>query len=56
MMNYQNATLLEEAVKVGSTPAMTEKTVVPGIWISIMNNTAKLQEVSYERNFIQTIQ
>ena len=30
-MNYQNATLPEGAVKVGSTPAMTEKTVVPGI-------------------------
>ena len=30
-MNYQNATLPEGAVIVGSTPAMTEKTVVPGI-------------------------
>jgi len=30
-MNYQNATLPEGAVKVGSTPAMTEETVVPGI-------------------------
>ena len=30
-MNYQNATLPENAVKEGSTPVMTEKTVVPGI-------------------------
>ena len=30
-MNYQNAALPEEAVKAGSTPAMTEKTVVSGI-------------------------
>ncbi len=30
-MNYQNATLLERAKKVGSTPSMTEETVVPGI-------------------------
>lgn len=30
-MNYQNATLPQEAVKVGSTPVMNEKTVVPGI-------------------------
>ena len=30
-MNYQNATLPEGAVKVGSTPVMTEETVVPGI-------------------------
>ncbi len=25
-------------------------------WIILMNNTAKMQEVSYERIFIQTIQ
>ncbi len=30
-MNYQNATLPERANKVGSTPSMTEETVVPGI-------------------------
>ena len=30
-MNYQNAILPQEAVKIGSTPAMTEETVVPGI-------------------------
>ena len=30
-MNYQNATLPEESVKIGSTATMTEKTVVPGI-------------------------
>ena len=30
-MNYQNATLPKGALKVGSTPTMTEKTVVPGI-------------------------
>ena len=30
-MNYQNATLPEGAKKVGSTPVMTEKTVVSGI-------------------------
>ena len=30
-MNYQNATLPPGAVKAGSTPSMTEKTVVPGI-------------------------
>ena len=30
-MNYQNATLPEGAIKVGSTPSMTEETVVPGI-------------------------
>ncbi|MCP4178910.1 MAG: DUF1971 domain-containing protein [bacterium] len=30
-MNYQNATLPKEAIKVGSTPSMTEETVVPGI-------------------------
>ena len=30
-MNYQNATLPEGAKKVGSTPTMTEETVVPGI-------------------------
>ncbi len=30
-MNYQNATLPERAIKVGSTPSMTEETVVPGI-------------------------
>ena len=30
-MNYQNAMLPEDAIKVGSTPSMTEETVVPGI-------------------------
>ena len=30
-MNYQKAALPEGAVKVGSTPSMTEETVVPGI-------------------------
>jgi hypothetical protein len=30
-MNYQNETLPEGARKVGSTPSMTEETVVPGI-------------------------
>ena len=30
-MNYQNETLPEGARKAGSTPSMTEKTVVPGI-------------------------
>ena len=30
-MNYQNATLPVGAVKAGSTPGMTEETVVPGI-------------------------
>ena len=30
-MNYQNATLPETAVKVGSTKLMTQDTVVPGI-------------------------
>ena len=30
-MNYQYATLPEGAKKVGSTPTMTEETVVPGI-------------------------
>jgi len=30
-MNYQNETLPEGAVKAGSTPGMTEETVVPGI-------------------------
>ena len=30
-MNYQNATLPQGAVKAGTTPSMTEKTVVPGI-------------------------
>ena len=30
-MNYQNATLPAGAVKAGSTPGMTEETVVPGI-------------------------
>ncbi len=30
-MNYQNATLPERAIKVGSTPSMTEETVAPGI-------------------------
>jgi tellurite resistance-related uncharacterized protein len=30
-MNFQNATLPTGAIKVGSTPAMTEETVVPGI-------------------------
>lgn len=30
-MNYQNETLPEGAIKVGSTPSMTEDTVVPGI-------------------------
>ena len=30
-MNYQNATLPEAATKVGSTPLMTQETVVPGI-------------------------
>ena len=30
-MNYQNATLPEGAEKAGSTPSMTEETVVPGI-------------------------
>lgn len=30
-MNYQNARLPEGAIKVGSTPSMTEETVVPGI-------------------------
>ncbi len=30
-MNYQNATLPKKATKVGSTPSMTETTVVPGI-------------------------
>ncbi len=30
-MNYQNATLPEKALKVGSTPSMTEETVVSGI-------------------------
>jgi tellurite resistance-related uncharacterized protein len=30
-MNYQNETFPERAVKVGSTPSMTEETVVQGI-------------------------
>ena len=30
-MNFQNASLPAGAIKVGSTPAMTEETVVPGI-------------------------
>ncbi len=30
-MNYKNARLPEGAIKVGSTPSMTEETVVPGI-------------------------
>ena len=30
-MNYQKATLPEGAIKIGSTPSMTEETVVPGI-------------------------
>jgi len=30
-MRYQNETLPAEAIKVGSTPSMTEDTVVPGI-------------------------
>ena len=30
-MNYQDETLPEGARKVGSTPSMTEETVVPGI-------------------------
>ena len=30
-MNYQNATLPQSAVKAGSTPSMTQETVVPGI-------------------------
>ena len=31
LMNYQNARFPEGAVKVGSTPSMTEETVAPGI-------------------------
>ncbi len=30
-MNYQNETLPKRAIKAGSTPSMTEETVVPGI-------------------------
>ena len=30
-MNYQNETFPQGAIKVGSTPSMTEDTVVPGI-------------------------
>ena len=30
-MNYQNETLPQGAMKLGSTPTMTEETVVPGI-------------------------
>ncbi len=30
-MNYQTETLPERAIKVGSTPSMTEETVAPGI-------------------------
>lgn len=30
-MNYQHATLPKRAIKVGSTPSMTQETVVPGI-------------------------
>jgi tellurite resistance-related uncharacterized protein len=30
-MNYQNETLPQGAIKIGSTPTMTEETVVPGI-------------------------
>jgi tellurite resistance-related uncharacterized protein len=30
-MNYQNATLPDSATKVGSTPLMTQDTIVPGI-------------------------
>ena len=30
-MNYQNEALPEGAIKIGTTPSMTEETVVPGI-------------------------
>lgn len=43
-MNYQNESLPSGVTKVGSTPSMTEKTVVPGI---LRNHLAPKGKIGY---------
>ena len=52
-MNYQNATLPEGVVKVGSTPSMTEETVVPGILKNHLAPKGKFGHLIVEEGFLQ---
>lgn len=54
-MNYQNATLPKNAVKVGSTPSMTEETVVPGILKRHLAPTGKFGYLVVEDGALQFV-
>lgn len=54
-MNYQHATLPEKAIKVGSTPSMTEETVVPGILKKHLAPTGKFGYLVVEEGALQFV-
>ena len=54
-MNYQNATLPKKAIKVGTTPSMTEETVVPGILKKHLAPTGKFGYLVVEEGSLQFV-
>jgi tellurite resistance-related uncharacterized protein len=54
-MNYQNATLPENAIKVGTTPSMTQETVVPGILKKHLAPTGKFGYLVVEEGSLQFV-
>ncbi len=54
-MNYQNAKFPSNAVKVGSTPSMTEETVLPGILKNHLAPKGKFGYLIVEEGALQFI-
>ena len=54
-MNYQNEKLPENAIKAGSTPSMTEKTVVPGILNKHLAPKGKIGYLVVEEGSLQFV-
>ena len=54
-MNYQNETLPQGARKIGSTPAMTEETVVPGILKKHLTAKGRFGYLAVEEGALQFV-
>ena len=54
-MNYQNEKLPENAIKAGSTPSMTEETVVPGILNKHLAPKGKIGYLVVEEGSLQFV-
>ena len=54
-MNYQNETLPQGASKIGSTPTMTEETVVPGILKKHLTPRGRFGYLAVEEGALQFV-